>query len=66
MIDAGQMQLWYHKAGPARGTLVATREREGPNARDPRTGGPSFVRSSVACLRMDFGLQVLAVLGPPE
>ena len=40
MIDAGWMQLRYHKAGPARWTLVATLEREGPNARDPRTGGP--------------------------
>jgi len=66
MIDAGQMQLRYHTAGPARWTLVASREREGPSARDPRTGGPSFVRSGLACLRTDFGRQVLVVLGLPK
>lgn len=66
MIDAGQVQLWHHKAGPVRGTLVATREREGASARDPRTGGPSFVRSSVAYVRTDFGREDFAVLGLPE
>jgi hypothetical protein len=55
-----------HKAEPARGPHVATREREGPGARDPRTGRPSFVTSSVACLGTDFGREVRAVLAPPE
>jgi len=53
------------KAEPARGPLVATRERERPG-RDPRTGHPSFVTSSVACLGTDFGREVRAVLAPPE
>jgi hypothetical protein len=66
MIDAGQPQLCEHNAGATRGTLVATRRCEGRSARDQRTGGPSFVKSSVACLRTDFGREVLAILGPSE
>jgi hypothetical protein len=65
-IDVGQMQLLYLEARLALGTLVAPVERQGLVARDPRTGGPSFVRSGVDYLRTDFGREVLAVLGQPE
>jgi hypothetical protein len=45
-IDAGQVQPLYPEAGPlALSTLVATLERDGVIVPDPRTGGPSFVRS---------------------
>jgi hypothetical protein len=66
-IDAGQVQPLYPEAGPlALSTLVATLERDGVIVPDPRTGGPSFVRSGVAYLRTDFGREVLAVPGQPE
>jgi hypothetical protein len=50
----------------ALGTLVATLERDGVIVPDPRTGGPSFVRSGVAYLGTDFGREALAVPGQPE
>jgi hypothetical protein len=65
-IDAGQVQSLNAEAGLALGTLVATLERDGVIVPDPRTGGPSFVRSGVAYLGTNFGREVLAVPGQPE